>query len=121
MPGQEIDYKEIMEKLNSSPIFTSIAKNLEYKRIGLQILKDGKVIKEFTSYNKNGKLVKLQEGLNDPDLKASMEEDIMLDLVRKQKWIEDNPEKAMIEYKDKIKLNLSLFEKLKLFRVLSKL
>ena len=121
MSGQKIDHKILVEKLNSSLIFTSIAKSLEYKRIGLQILKDGKVIKEFTSYNRNGKIVKLEEGLNDPDLQASMEEEVIVDIIKKQEWIQKNPEKAMIEYKDKIELNMGLFEKLKLFRMLSEL
>ncbi len=112
-----MNYKEYVEKLNSSPIFTTIAKNFNYKRIGLQITKNEEVLKEFTSYNKNGKIYEVKEGLFDPDFTAKVEEKVLKEIISKEKWISENPIEAAIKYANKVEIPFMV--KLKLLRILS--
>lgn len=115
---KETDYKEHIEKMNASPIFTTIAKHLDYNKVGLQILNNEEVTKEFTSHNKNGKIIKIEEGLKDPEIKIKMEEKTAKQLASKkeQAWIEKHPAEAMLKYSDKIKMPFVV--KLKLLKLL---
>lgn len=116
MLKKEIDYTDYVGKLNSSPIFISIAKNFDYERIGLQILDKEKVIQEFTSYNNNGKITKIEEGLNQPDLTAKIEKKTIEEMISNQTWIQKHPLQAAIKYAGKVKLPFVV--KLKLLKLL---
>ena len=121
LPKKEINYEEYVETLNESPIFVSIVKNFDYERIGLQILNNEEVVKEFTSYNQDGKIMKFEEGLNDPDFTARVEEETIKQLTspKEQAWIEKHPMEAAIKYAGKIKLPFMV--KLKLLKLLNKI
>ena len=119
MSREEINYFEYIEKLNSLPIFTKIAKEFNYQRIGLQILKNNSVIREFTSYNKNGRIIKLEEGLKNVDMTAKIEEKTLKQMISNQAWIEENPLEAAIKYSSKIKVPFVV--KLKFLKLLTKM
>lgn len=110
----EEDHAKYVKMLNSSPIFTSIAKNLEYEKVGLQILRNQEVVEEFTSHNKNGKIAKVEKGLKDPEFTIKIEEDVIEQLMsqEEQDWIKKHPIEAMMKYSKKIKLPFAV--KLKL-------
>ncbi|MCG2718675.1 MAG: hypothetical protein L6408_07575 [Nanoarchaeota archaeon] len=116
---EEIDYMQYVEKLNSSPIFTNIAKHFDYERIGLQILRDEEVIKEFTSYNQNGKMGKVEEKLDNPELTLKIQEKTLQKMTtpQEQAWIEKNPIDAALKYKDEIE-GIPFTVKLKLAKLL---
>lgn len=118
MPKRETEYKGYVEKMNASPIFTTIAKHFDYERVGLQILNKEEVTKEFTSHNKNGKIIKVEKGLKDPEITIKTEEKTVKQLASKkeQAWIENHPAEAMLKYAGKIKLPLIV--KLKLLKLL---
>lgn len=118
MQKREISYKKYTERMNASPIFTTIAKHLDYNKVGLQILNKEEVTKEFTSHNKNGKIIKIEEGLKDPEITIKMEEKTVKQLASKkeQAWIEKHPTEAMIKYAEKVKLPFVV--KLKLLKLL---
>lgn len=121
MPKKEINYIAYVEKLNSSPIFISIAKNFDYRRIGLQILNNKEVVKEFTSHNKDGKITKVEEGLKDPGFTVKIEEKTIkhMSSQKEQAWIEKHPIEAVIKYAGKVKMPFVV--KLKLLKMLSKI
>jgi len=108
-----------VEDLNSSPIFKSIAENLDYERIGLQVLDKETLLQEFTSYNKNGKIVKVEEGLNEPDFTAKIDKRTLKEMVSNQKWIEENPLDAAMKYMGEIKVPFTI--KIKLMKLISKI
>ena len=110
---------EYVEKLNSSPIFETIVKNFDYEKIGLQILNNKKIIKEFTSHNQNGKITKVEEKLNDPDFTAKIEEKVIQKMIKEQTWIEQNPIEAAIKYARKVEIPFIV--KLKLLKLLTKI
>lgn len=114
----EVDYARYVKMLNSSPIFTSMAKSLEYEKIGLQILRNQEVIEEFTSHNKNGNIAKVEKGLKDPEFTIKIEEDVIEELMseEEQDWIKEHPIEAMMKYSNKIKLPFTV--KLKLLSLL---
>lgn len=118
MPKKE-DYIDYVEKLNASPTFTSIAKNLDYNRICLQITNDEEVIKEYTSHNKNGKITRVEEGINDPELTIRIEEKTIKQLTssKEQAWIQKHPVEAAMKYAWKI--DMPLIVKLRLLKLLS--
>ena len=121
MPKKEINYKDYVEQLNASPIFTSLAKNFGYEKIGLQILDEEDIIKEFTSYNRNGKIAKVEEGLNDPDFTAKIQEETVKQILspKEQAWIEKHPIEAAIKYSRKVELPFLV--KLKLLKLLTQM
>lgn len=112
---------EYVEKLNSSPIFTSIVKNLDYETVGLQIVNNEDVVEEFTSRNKNGRIVKVEEGLKDPELVVRIGEDTVKSLFSKkeQAWIEKHPIEATVKYA--FKIDMPFLVKLRLLKVLKDL
>lgn len=112
---------EYVEKLNSSHVFTTIVKNLDYETVGLQIVNNEDVIGEFTSCNKDGKIIKVEEGLKDPELVVKIDEDTVKDLLSKkeQAWIEKHPIEATMKYA--FKIDMPLLAKLKLLKVLKEL
>jgi hypothetical protein len=117
---KEINYLNYVEKMNSSPVFMNIAKSLGYDKIGLQILNSEEtVIREFTSHHKDGKILKVEEGLKNPELTVRIGEDVMKDLVseEEQAWIEKHPIEAAIKYASKVEMPLLI--KLKLLKILS--
>ncbi|MDP2909071.1 MAG: hypothetical protein Q8N77_04675 [Nanoarchaeota archaeon] len=113
------DYRIYVEKLNSSPIFTRIAKDLDYQKIGLQIMDEEEIVKEYTSHSKNGKIVKLEEGINDPELTIKIDEETIKKITssKEQAWIQKHPVEAAIKYAWKI--DMPLIVKLRLLKLLS--
>jgi len=119
MSKKEINYVGYVEKVNSSLIFANIAKSLGYDKIGLQILNDEGVVKEFTTYHKDGKILKVEEGLENPELTIKVKEEIMKQLAsqKEQEWVEKHPIEAAIKYSNKVEMPLMV--KLKLLRILT--
>jgi len=116
---KETDYLSYVEKMNNSPLFTSMAKSLDYKKIGLQILNNEEsIVKEFTSNHKDGKIT-VKEGLENPEFVIRVGEDIMKQLVseKEQAWIQKHPIEAAIKYSNKVEMPFLV--KLKLLRILS--
>lgn len=120
MSKKGIDYLDYVEKMNSSPVFMNIAKGLDYEKIGLQILNDEEVVKEFTSYHKNGKISKVKEGLESPEFTVRVSEDVIKQLVseKEQTWIQKHPIEAALKYVWKVEMPLLV--KLKLLKLLTK-
>jgi len=114
---EEIDYLGYVKMLNISPIFTNIIKNLDYEKIGLQILKDQKVLEEFTSHNQKGKIIKVEKGLKDPEFTIKIEEKTIKQMTspKEQAWIEKHPIEAAIKYSKKVEMPLLI--KLKLLKI----
>jgi len=114
------DYKMYIEKMNALPIFANMAKHLDYKRIGLQILNNEEVVKEFTSHNKNGKIIKVEDGLKNPELTIKIEEKTVKQMTsqKEQAWIEKHPLEAAMKYSGKVEMPFLV--KLKLLKLLSK-
>ena len=121
MPKRETNYQEYVEKMNTSPIFTSLAKHFDYKRVGLQILNEEEVVQEFTSHNKDGKITKVEAGLKDPELTIKVEEKTIKQLTSKkeQTWIGKHPIEAAMKYAGKV--DMPFIVKLKLLKLLSEL
>ncbi len=120
MSRKGIDYLAYVEKMNSSPVFMNLAKSLNYEKVGLQILNSEEaVIKEFTSYHKNGEISKVKEGLESPEFTVRVSEDVIKQLVseKEQAWIEKHPIEAAIKYANKVEMPFIV--KLKLLRILS--
>lgn len=106
--------------MNRSPVFMNIAKILGYEKIGLQILNgEETVVKEFTSHNKDGKILRVEEGLDSPELTVRIGKDVMKQLAseKEQAWIEKHPIEAAIKYANKVEMPLLV--KLKLLKMLS--
>ena len=118
MPKKELNYEEYVEKLNRSPLFESIAKNFDCKRIGLQILRDEEIVKEITSHNEKGQITRIEEGLNEPEFTARIDEKTLLEMIspKEQSWIEKNPLQAALKYSGKVELPFIV--KLKLLKAL---
>lgn len=120
MSNKEIDYLDYMEKMNSSPVFMNIAKSLGYNRIGLQILSsEESVVKEFTSYHKDGKVLKIEEGLENPEVVVRVGREVIKQLVseKEQAWIQKHPIEAALKYANKVEMPFII--KLRLLRILS--
>lgn len=115
---QKETYLDYIKQLNELPMFTDIAKKLDYKRVGIQILKEEEVLREFTSHNKNGKITKIEEGLNNPDFVVGIEENTIKEITSKKEveWIKKKPTEAMLKYLGKIKIPFAV--KLRLLSLL---
>lgn len=107
--------------MNASPIFASMAKHFDYERVGLQVLNNEKVVQEFTSHHKAGKITKVENGLNEPEVMIKIEEKTVkqLESPKEQAWMEKHPVEAMIKYAGKVQMPFTV--KLKLLSLLGKM
>jgi hypothetical protein len=97
---------ECTEMLNTIPIFKKIAKALGYERVGLQILRNSKPIAQYTSFNENGRIIKIEKDLINPTFVTKIEESILEKMMQKEelKWMQKHPLGAAIKYKNEIEI-----------------
>ena len=91
--------KAVME-LNRSRIFSTIVSGLGYERVGLEIMREGVVIASFTSFNNDGHITQVKEGLHDPTFVTRIEQDIFEQITDplEIEWMETHPLLAIKKY-----------------------
>ncbi len=109
-----------VKALNRSAIFSTIATGLGYERVALNIVKEGKVIASFTSYNKDGKIVDVKEGLDDPAFITTIEQKVFEEFTSASEleWIDKHPVLAVKKYLSKLHMPFTI--KLKIGRLFLK-
>lgn len=97
---------ECTKILNTISPFKKTAKALGYERIGLQILRKGKPIAQYTSFNKNGKIVETKKDLINPTFVTKIEESVLEKMMQEEelKWMQEHPIGAAIKYRNEIEM-----------------
>lgn len=104
------DLIKAVKALNNSKIFSTIAAGLGFERIGLEITEDGHTLASFTSYNENGKITKVAEGLDNVAFTTSMEKSVFDEITHPKEiaWMEEHPVLAIKKYLTKLKMPLGI-------------
>lgn len=99
-----------VKALNNSTIFSTIAAGLGYERVALNIVDKGKIIASFTSYNKEGKIVQVKEGLDDPAFITTIEKDIFEQFTSTKElaWMDKHPVLAVKKYLAKVQIPFTI-------------
>lgn len=108
-----------LEDINKEPLFTNLAKVLNYERVGLQILDGDYIVLEQTWYSKDGKIIKVEQGLNSPEFVTKVQESTLKTMIEESEWIKSNPIEAAMKYANKV--DMPFMVRLKLLKEIVKL
>lgn len=91
---------EVIEAINDSPIFKRIAATADYEKVGLHLHRKGKVEGEYTHHIKDGRLVSVNEGIDDVEFTIRIDLDIWDEISTHEEstWIKENPLEAVRKY-----------------------
>ena len=99
--GQRSDeLREIINRINESPIFKRIASATSYERIGLVLHRKGKVEGRFTNIIKGDSLVAVEDGISDVEFTIKIDLDMwdQITTPEESEWMKEHPLEAVRKY-----------------------
>lgn len=103
---QRMEQAEEREKLiailNGIELYSRIVRRCHYQRIGIQVQNGGENTFAYTSFNdSSGKIMKVENGLQQPQIIGSVEENVLTEILDKGEEIRNHPLNAAIHYAGK--------------------
>lgn len=97
--GQEEERLKLIKLLNNVPLYTKIVRKCGYTRIGIQVLKEKEETFAYTSFNDTlGQITKVEKGLHQPDITASVEEKVLMEIFDRADEIREHLVQAALHY-----------------------
>ncbi|MBI2102200.1 hypothetical protein HYT55_00020 [Candidatus Woesearchaeota archaeon] len=85
--------------LNNIDLYTKIVCECRYQRIGIQVLNNGQETFAYTSFNDaEGRITKVEKGLQQPDITASVEERVLTEILDRADEIQEHLVAAALQY-----------------------
>ncbi len=105
--------EKLIKILNEIEYYLRIVQRCGYQRVGIQVLVEGVETFAYTSFNApDGKIIKVEKGLHEPDLTARVEEAVLYEILENSEKILENPIRAAFQYGLKFKLPWKAYYKI---------
>ena len=102
---QETQRKKLMSLLNGVDLYTKIMRRCHYHRIGIQVLNNGSEYFAYTSFNdQQGRITTVEKGLHNPDITASVEENVLQEILERSEELQQHPLSAALHYAGKFSI-----------------
>jgi len=97
--AQPEEQTTLIRLLNNIDLYTKIVRECRYQRIGIQVLTDGQETFAYTSFNDaEGRITKVEKGLHQPDITASVEERVLTEILDQADEIQEHLVAAAVHY-----------------------
>ncbi|MBI4152352.1 hypothetical protein HY495_01465 [Candidatus Woesearchaeota archaeon] len=91
--------EKLITTINSVKAYTHVVHRCGYRRIGIQVLDYGTEAFAYTSFNDPaGQITRVEKGLHQPDIVASVEEQVLTEIIDRAEEIQKHPITAALHY-----------------------